>query len=96
MATIIAAAVGSLLTTFGLGYWAGSSGTSEEVKSSDSNTGMINNDIKIIEKESKIHVEIILYIIVAIICGVSLIKCIKCIRKKKADKAENLELECVA
>lgn len=73
--------IATALASFGLGYFAGDS--DEKVDSNDQNSGVINNEIKIVEKEQpKEHIEYLVYIIAAIVLVVFLVKCVKHIKAK--------------
>lgn len=73
--------------SFALGYFSGSS--SEDSNSNDKNNGLVNNEIKIIEKESqKSHIEYMVYVVAFIICIALLFKVIKCIRQRKVKNTD--------
>lgn len=82
-------------TSFILGYFAGK--PSESENSNDKNNGLVNNEIKIIERESpKFHVEVMVYVIVAIIIIIFLIKLCKCVKSKKVKSSDSEENEMIS
>lgn len=74
--------IGGALASFGLGYFTGSE-TGEKTDSNDKNSGVINNEIKIVEKEqSKGHIDYIVYGLATIVLIIFLVKCAKLIKAK--------------
>lgn len=81
--------VGTAIASFALGYFT-SSETGDKTDSNDKNSGVINNEIKIVEKEEKKeHIEYMVYAIAVIVLLFFLIKSAKHIKAKFTRKQTN-------